>query len=113
MTGDRKNLPATDELEERDEICQYCHNWKWQPSLAPMSYDDWVTGISQSPCLRCRIMVRAIQKLEPDFLEIKSRTPLDISYMGTFMNGRLMIDTRPRVRTVEIQLFSTSGKYAR
>lgn len=76
--------------------------------MPKVNYLNWVIGISQSSCLRCQLLVRAIRKLAPHFLEIESSTAAEMNII-VGEHGRFIIYTTPRIGAIDIQLFSTHG----
>ncbi|KAH8602623.1 heterokaryon incompatibility protein-domain-containing protein [Bisporella sp. PMI_857] len=48
--------------------CRFCNDLNLG-SISQIPFDDWVSGISRSSCQTCQIIVQAIQKLSPKFLE--------------------------------------------
>lgn len=89
--------------------CQFCHSWR-KPDYTTMpklTYPQWISGILQSPCIRCQYLLQAIRKLEPKFLELGSSVTADMKFW-IFQNGEFFIDTTPRIGVIRIQLFSTA-----
>ena len=97
-------------------VCRYCFDWKEynDPSLTgkerpSLTYTEWAAGILRSRCIRCEILVRAIQKLEPEFLDLDSSDAAEMSII-VCDKGRFILDTEPRIGVIDFQIFSTEGQ---
>lgn len=98
---------------EIDHTCSICRDTFGPDPIPPrISHKDWVVQIKKSTCVRCRILLQAIQKLEPSFLSVETEDAV-LMILLTCDNGRIVVNTQPTIDTIkqipDIQLFETTG----
>lgn len=66
-----KKLGLMSDVLKLPSYCRYCNGLNFGRSPVNVPFDEWVSGISRSSCQTCQIIVQAIRKLSPQFLEGK------------------------------------------
>lgn len=101
--------------QQPERICRFCQNL--QPSNRgirnEIDFDEWILGITASSCLRCQLLVQAMQMLEPEFLAGVGAHPDEKVWLSVSEGCRVIIglSTNGRGRrVVDIQLYSTNGR---
>lgn len=113
MTASIENVQndAARELARQKSKCQFCNDLEFGSKMVGVQVDDWVFGTCRSSCLCCQILVKAIRRIEPDFLTGPPHPDRSI-VLSADKTGRIsswIIKDGWSHPGLEIQLFNTTG----